>query len=241
MRLLHRILDLLLPASCCYCNEPLRDPPVPCFCGSCWADLAPLIGPACPRCGSPFPSPESLSASPDHECGSCRNDPPVFDQAVAAGLFEGQLREAIHRYKYGPLRALGRPLAGWMCGRIGLSGRIDAVMPVPLHRSRLRQRGFNQALLLARGVSERFGLALRYDELLRVRPTRPQVELAGRERSANVQGAFALRDPGVVTGLHILLVDDVLTTGATMNECSRVLKDAGAAAVTALTLARTVE
>jgi len=241
MDLFRRIVDLLLPASCTYCNGPLRGSLVPGFCPSCWADLATLRGPACPCCGRPFASPEALSASPGHECRTCRAEPPVFDQAVAAGLFEGQLREAIHRYKYTPLRALGRPLASWMAGSIVLTRQIDAVMPVPLHRSRLRQRGFNQALLLAKGVADRFNLALRYDDLVRIRPTRPQVELTGRERSTNVQGAFALRCPDAVRDLHILIIDDVLTTGSTMNECARVLKDAGAATVTAFTLARTME
>lgn len=241
MRILRRIADLLFPSACAYCGEPLRDPPVPCFCGSCWSDLAPLRGPVCLCCGRPFVSPEALASSPEHECRACRMDPPAFDQAVAAGLFEGQLREAIHRYKYGPLRSLGRPLASWMADRIRVINPVDAVMPVPLHSSRLRQRGFNQALLLAEGVSRRFGLPLRYDDLIRIRPTRPQVELSGRERSANVRGAFAMRRPGTAAGLRVLLVDDVLTTGATMNECARVLKENGASTVTVLTLARTSE
>jgi ComF family protein len=114
-------------------------------------------------------------------------------------------------------------------------------MPVPLHRTRLRSRGFNQALLLAYGISERFGVPLCYDNLARIRPTRPQVELTVRERAENVRGAFGLQRPGEVAERKVLLIDDVFTTGATMNECARVLKDAGAASVTVLTLARTLE
>jgi ComF family protein len=117
---------------------------------------------------------------------------------------------------------------------------IDMVMPVPLHRKRLRQRGFNQALLLAHRMSEQYGIPLVFDNLERVRPTRPQVELSGEERVKNVTGAFALRFPKKVEDKHILVIDDVFTTGATMNECAAVLKRAGSSQVTACTLARAV-
>jgi ComF family protein len=112
------------------------------------------------------------------------------------------------------------------------------VMPVPLHIKRLRQRGFNQSLLLAHRMSVRYEMQLSYDNLIRVRPTRPQVELRGDERIKNVEGAFALRRPDQVRGKRIILVDDVFTTGATMNECASVLKNAEASQVTAFTLAR---
>lgn len=117
---------------------------------------------------------------------------------------------------------------------------IDMIMPVPLHPKRLRQRGFNQALLLAHRISMRHDIPLVYDNLARVRPTRPQVELTGEERVKNVAGAFSLRFPEIVENKHILLIDDVFTTGATMNECAAVLKSAGAEQVTACTLARAI-
>ncbi len=163
----------------------------------------------------------------------------MFDQALSVGYFEGPLREAIHRFKYSPCRSLGKPLAAWAAKHIRPVA-VDCIMPVPLHVSRLRQRGFNQALVLASELSTGFALPLVYDNLARVRPTRPQVELSGEERVKNVTGAFALRRPGEVRDRDVLLVDDVHTTGATMNECAAVLKDAGAARVTALTIARAV-
>jgi ComF family protein len=166
--------------------------------------------------------------------------PPTFDQALSVGYFEGPLREAIHQFKYRPCRALGRPLALWMTKNICPVDGIDRIIPVPLHTSRLRQRGFNQALILAHGISKTFTLPLSYDNLKRVRPTRPQVELSAEERIKNVAGAFALRNPDELKGLDVLLIDDVFTTGATMNECARVLKDAGVSRVTALTIARAV-
>jgi ComF family protein len=237
MRILRSILDLILPVSCSYCGGPLGASGIPRFCSSCWADFSPLRGPACTRCGRPFDSPEALSHSPDHECGGCRKSPPAFDQALSIGHFEGPLREAIHQFKYRPCRALGPLLGTWMAERVGLLPGVDAIMPVPLHPKRLRRRGFNQSLLLAHRISAKHGIALSYDNLARIRPTRPQVELTGADRVKNVAGAFALHRPGAVDGRSILLIDDVFTTGATMNECAKVLAAAGAATVSALTLA----
>lgn len=235
------ILNFFLPANCAYCRSPRGGSGVPRFCRQCWSDFAPVRGRLCPRCGKPFGSPEALAHSPAHECHSCRKVQPRFDHAVAAGLFEGPLREAIHLFKYRPLRALGKPLAAWMADQVRFDALPDVAMAVPLHRSRLRQRGFNQALLLAHGISVRFGIPLDHDNLARLRPTRPQVELTGNERIENVRGAFGLRRPQEVAGRNILLLDDVFTTGATLNECAAVLKNEGAATVVAFTLARTME
>lgn len=239
--LLGAILDLLIPPSCAFCRSPINESGIPRFCSQCWSDFAAVKGGVCPRCGRPFGSPEALTHSPDHECFTCRKDPPHFDQAFAAGLFEGPLREAIHLYKYRPVRALGKPLAAWMAGQVRFDARPDLVMPVPLHRKRLRHRGFNQALLLADGITRHFDLSLCFDNLVRTRPTRPQVELTGAERAVNVKGAFSLLRPEEIEDKGILLIDDVFTTGATMNECARVLKEAGARSVVAFTLARTGE
>lgn len=241
MNLFTRIFDFIFPASCSFCRSPVKDSEIPRFCDECWSDFSPLRGPICPSCGRPFGSPETLIESPEYECLSCRKAPPHYDQALAAGLFEGPLREAIHIYKYRPLRSLGKYLSHWMAGQVRMTVPLDVAMPVPLHKKRLRLRGFNQSLLLAHGVSERFMIPLNYDNLIRSRDTRPQVELSGSERAENVRGAFSLLRPAEVCEKKILLIDDVFTTGATMNECAKVLKDAGAATVTVLTLARTTE
>jgi len=238
MSLLRRFLDLVLPSSCAYCSSPIEGSAVPFFCSTCWSDFSVLPGPFCPSCGVPFESSEALSHSPTHLCRACRQRPPRFDQALSVGYFEGSLREAIHQFKYRPCRALGKPLGAWMCANLRVLTSTDIIMPVPLHNSRLRHRGFNQALLLAQPLSMANGISLCCDNLWRIRPTRPQVELSGDDRIRNVAGAFALRRPLDVSGLSVLLVDDVFTTGATLNECADVLKNAGAASVTALTLAR---
>lgn len=236
--ILHRVLDILLPTSCSFCRSPVGGSRIPHFCISCWSDFTVLQPPLCPVCGRPFESPSALAHSPEHTCLACRQAPPHFDQALSVGLFEGALREAVHQFKYRPCRSLGKPLGGWMAARINVVAPIDAVIPVPLHRQRLRQRGFNQALLLAHALCRRAGTKLMHDNLVRVKATRPQVELSGEERRKNVSGAFVLRQPRHVNGNHVVLVDDVFTTGATLDECSRVLKEAGASQVTALTLAR---
>jgi len=238
MRFYRRILDFLLPTSCAFCNDPVGDSTIPFFCSPCWADFTPILGPVCPRCGRPFDSPEALAHSPDHTCLACRRDPPLFDQALAVGYFEGSLREAVHQFKYRPCRSLGKPLGEWMAKNVRPLTKIDLVMPVPLHGRRLKERGFNQALLLAHRMSETHRIPYSCDNLYRARPTRPQVELTGAERIRNVAGAFALRRPAEVENRSVVLIDDVFTTGATMNECASVLKQAGAAQVTAFTLAR---
>jgi ComF family protein len=240
MQLFRHILDIVFPTSCSFCSNPIGDSTIPYFCTACWADFAPIQGPVCPHCGRPFDSPESLTNSPDHVCLACRREPPRYDQALSIGYFEGSLREAVHQFKYRPCRSLGRPLGEWMAANVRMVTAIDVVMPVPLHKKRLRERGFNQALLLAHRMSEAHRLPYCCDNLYRVRPTRPQVELTGAERVRNVAGAFALRQPEEVRDRTVVLVDDVFTSGATMNECARVLKDVGAARVIAFTLARAV-
>jgi ComF family protein len=199
-----------------------------------------MTGALCPCCGKPFESAEALTYSPDHYCLGCRTIPPVFDQALSVGYFEGSLREAIHQFKYRPCRTLGKPLAQWMAGNIRTLKNIDLIIPVPLHKTRLRQRGFNQALLLAHELGSVFNLPICYDNLVRIRPTRPQIELSGQDRIKNVAAAFSLLRAEEMLGKTILLIDDVFTTGATMNECARMLKQAGADHVTALTIARAV-
>ena len=238
MNIIRLLFDILFPTSCSYCHSPIGASGIPHICATCCTDFDAIAGPVCPRCGTPFDSPEALRASPDHLCSPCRRRQPLFDQALSVGYFEGPLREAIHQFKYRPCRSLGRPLGLWMADRVRALSTIDMIMPVPLHVKRLRQRGFNQALLLAHWMSVRHGIKLVYDNLARVKPTRPQVELTGEERINNVAGAFALRSPEKIESKHILLVDDVFTTGATMNACAAVLKNDGASQVTACTLAR---
>lgn len=209
------------------------------FCAGCW-DALPLLGPAgCPVCGRPFVGlPDGLA------CAACRAAPPPYAWARAVAAYRDGMRAAILALKFGPRPAVARPLAT-LLGEAGArllpappAECVDALVPVPLHPTRAAERGFNQAELLAAPCARRWGLPLLGRALVRTRPTVPQTDLDPEARRANVAGAFAVRRPAVVAGLRLLLVDDVLTTGATVAAAARALQSGGAAAVGVLVLAR---
>lgn len=197
-----------------------------------------LFPPLCLVCGIPF-----TGAGADHPCGACLTTRPSFDAARAALLYEGHCRELVHAFKYRNKTHLRRPLA--LLSAAGLTEFVasrdpDLIVPVPLHVRRLRSRGFNQALLLGELLAREWKLPLARRALARVRWTEPQIGLPADQRRENVKGAFAVSDRTVLAGRKVLLVDDVLTTGSTAEECSRVLKRSGAAEVTVITVARAV-
>jgi ComF family protein len=167
-----------------------------------------------------------------------------FTMARALGYYEGPLQEAIHQWKYEGKVSLNRIFVEWMVEglkRYWSSDSFDLLIPVPLHRERLRVRGFNQALLLAKGLSRRTGIPYRKRILQKKNPTPPQVSLSGAEREKKVRGSFHLVGREEVQGKSVLLVDDVYTTGATVNECAKVLLSQGAARVDVFTLAHAVK
>ncbi|HZC68048.1 MAG TPA: ComF family protein [Nitrospirales bacterium] len=235
---LDRILHWVFPIDCAACGRPAMERRLPFFCRGCWETIQPIESPVCPRCGRPFDSPLSLVASPGHLCGPCREKPPAFDCALSPYRYEGVLEKAIHLFKYRRRDTLATPLADLMLVWADKLPSVSLVMPVPLHPSRLRSREFNQALLLADQIADRLDLPLSFEQLVRVRATRPQTELDRKERARNMRRAFAVREPAGLEGQRVILVDDVLTTGATVNECARVLRRAGVESVTVLTLAR---
>ena len=236
--ILDTILHWVFPVDCAACGHPAADRRLPFFCRACWESIAPFKEPLCPRCGQPFDSPLALTHSPGHQCRACREKPPRFDCALSPYPYEGVLEQAIRLFKYRRRDALARPLADLMLVWADRLPPVDLVMPVPLHPARLRAREFNQSLLLADRIARRLGLPLSFEHLERIRQTRPQTELDRKDRARNVRRAFAVRDPDGLEGRRVLLVDDVLTTGATANDCARALRRAGAASVTVLTLAR---
>ncbi|HEY7649025.1 MAG TPA: ComF family protein [Methylomirabilota bacterium] len=242
------VLDLLFPALCPVCRLPLhagrRDP----LCGACWMAIARLHAPCCARCGLPFLtfSPPDSGDLPDGRrratalCAGCAADPPPYDWARAAGVYVDPLRAALHAFKFHGARALARPLADLVIEQWGreVPADVDALVPVPLAPARERQRGFNQAGLLAERLARGLGRPVQPRWLCRARPTPPQSELGAAERWANVRNAFQAAP--AVGGRHLLVVDDVLTTGATAAECARALRAAGARAVGVVTVARVV-
>ena len=224
------VLDLVFPALCPVCQVILdadrRDP----LCGRCWCSITRLGPPGCDVCGT--------ACAPSRPCSTCTTDPPPYDYARSAAIYEGALREALHAFKFSRKRALARPLGDLALEQCAASlpEGIEAVIPVPLARERERERGFNQALLLARRIAGRLELPTRPRWLVRVRATRPQSDLSAAERRANVRGAF--RASRRVAGRHVVVVDDILTTGATLGECARALREAGAWRVGVVTVAR---
>ena len=213
------------------------------FCLSCLRGVMPLESPLCPCCGIMF----KARTGEDHLCGRCREQPPEFGMARAAFIYDHALVDVIHCYKYKGKVQLAAPLGRLLRQtyvRFWADERVDAVLPVPLHGRRLRMRGFNQAELLVRRWEDR-SLDPQLppvlpDVLRRVRATAPQAGLGRREREANIRSAFAVSRPEAIAGGHLLLVDDVITTGATAAECAAQLLKHGAARVDVLALARVI-
>ena len=235
---LPRLADLAYPPCCLACKAAVDAAGA--LCTACWVRMPFIERPFCERLGTPFP--QDLGAgliSP-----AAQADPPVFARARAVATYdEGPARQLVQRLKYADRLDLAPAMARWMA-RAGaeLMAEADCVIPTPLHRARLWTRRFNQAALLAQGVARHANLPYAPLALTRVKRTRPQVGLTREARAANVQGAFKVppTEAHRVAGARVLLVDDVLTSGATLNAAARVLLRAGAARVDVLTFARVV-
>lgn len=218
-----------LEEECLLCASASRGAPL---CPACAADLPRLSPARCPCCAAPSPRGE--------RCGRCLAHPPNFDSAQAVYRYAFPLDRLIQDYKYGHRLALGAFLGRELAGHPAIVRPPGPalVVPLPLHADRLRERGFNQALELARPLAQAWSLPLAGNVCRRIRPTRSQTELPHPARARNVRGAF-----GCTHALHgqtIVLVDDVMTTGATLSECARTLKRHGAARVTVCVVARAV-
>ena len=228
-------VDQVLPPSCLACHAPVSEAGG--LCPDCWSRINFIGRPCCARCGLPF----AIEAAQDAICGDCARVPPVFDRARAAFLYEGAGRELILAFKMADRSWLAPRLATWLQRTAApLLPEADVVVPVPLHRWRLLARRFNQAAVLARLMARQADVVMVPDLLIRTRRTATQTRLSRVERRRNVRGAFAVRRSRapLVAGRNVLLVDDVMTTGATVSACARALRKAGAARVDVATLAR---
>jgi ComF family protein len=236
LRIADAIVSVVLAPACAACDAPLEHPTQGPVCARCWTSILPLTPPLCDRCGDPLPTWRAVSV-PLERCPRCRRTPRVVDRGRAIGAYEGALRAVIHALKYEGRRSLARPLGALMRQRGGdLLEGAACVIPVPLHPSRRRHRGFNQAADLARHVGMPVVPALR-----RVRATPSQTGLPAAQRHRNVRDGFAVtRAAAPLAGATVVLIDDVSTTGATLEACARALKEHGVAEVRALTAARVV-
>ena len=219
-------IDLLFPPRCGGCRAAGS-----LWCESCRAAVKPIVPPWCEKCGEPFVT--------DRLCANCRAYPLEIEKIRSVAVFDGVLRQAIHRFKYEHLASLAEPLGDmladyWRAEQL----TADWLIPVPLHPSRERDRGYNQSELLARQLARRVNVPVRRNGLRRTRATAVQMTLNAAQRRENVAGAFECVEPGV-RGIRVVIVDDVGTTGATLDACAQAVLKAGAASVMGLTLART--
>ena len=239
----------LFPASCVLCGSPLPHLSTVPICQVCWTEFPVQSGPLCARCGDLLDAPILAGPSSSGLCRACRLAPPPFERAVAYGPYQDRMKAAIHALKYDRLHpaadGLGRMLAMAIAQLADEASSEMLVVPVPLHRSKYADRGFNQARSLAvaaldalRKSHPEWRLTLASSTLMRLRATTSQAGLTPRQRRLNVRGAFTVSNPAAVDSKHILLIDDILTTGATARAASLALTRAGAASVWVATLAR---
>jgi len=237
------LFDWLYPPRCRACRGRILGRDAEYFCEHCREHIQLVGHPLCNVCGRPFPD----ASGGDHQCGVCLERPPQFIAARAWACYPREddhpLREVVQKFKYARKVSLGRPLGRLMargCQEFLREIDPDVIVPVPLYPKRLRWRGFNQSVLLAREVSRAYGIPMDPFLLQRRHETAAQTRLAEEERRRNVRGAFKLDSDRPIRGKRFLIVDDVYTSGATVNECSRTLKQGGATEIYVLTLARAV-
>ncbi len=238
--LLNDVSDIIFPPQCLACAEIINGLAKQVFCCGCQDKINFITNNFCPICGIPF----LVSPAGSHICGNCLENRPNFLQARAVASFDAVIMDAIHKFKYGRSISTGSSLGSFMAGFSFPDfdfSMYSLLIPVPLHIKRLRDRGFNQSLLLAKEMGKKHNLPINFSLLKRSKFTLTQTGLNKAEREKNVKEAFVITDKKTVAGESIILIDDVYTTGATINECAKVLLKAGAQKVAVLTLSRVTE
>ena len=236
--LVKSLKEILYPRHCLLCREKIPlDEQKDLVCLKCLKEISPHLPPFCRKCGRGFAQENTAS----HICGECLNTRFYFERAWAVYPYKENARKLIHQFKYKNKIFLAKPLSGLMIDFIQQYhlplNHCDCLIPIPLSPAKLREREFNQAEVLAKEITGHFGIRLLRNNLKRVRDTPAQADLDKESRWKNISGAFRITNPETIKGKTILLVDDVLTTGATASEASRVLKNARASAVYVFTLA----
>lgn len=240
IEVLNDVSDIIFPPRCLGCADILHPHRGQLFCPACKEKVKFITGSLCPVCGTTF----SDSPAASHLCGNCMENKTYFSCARAVVSYETIILDAIHQFKYGNNISVGARLASFMANfsfpDVDFTG-YSLIIPVPLHIKRLRQRGFNQSLILARAIAKKWQIPVNFSLLKRHKFTETQTGLHKAERNKNIKGAFEVGDKKIIAGKNVILVDDVYTTGATINECARILTKAGAKKVAVLTLARVLQ
>lgn len=233
-----KLIELVFfPSFCRLCGELLEKPGERVICADCWGKVRAHRSPICPSCGR-----FHEAAGESHICRKCIDQRPPFCIHRSCGKYDGILKDIILLYKYRRYSILGKGLAEFALQAVGgddeLWWGVDALVPVPLHRRRRRERGFNQARIFAGELAKLKGLGLVDGALVKIRNVPPQTSLEAGDRAKNVRGAYLVKREKAVWGKVLLLADDVYTTGSTLKECSRTLLEAGAKEVRAITIAQ---
>jgi ComF family protein len=237
-KLISGLLSLLFPPHCIICKQELEYDSREYLCPKCLNDFKYLKGPFCTMCGKPLPAEKQTFAK---TCRLCQKMPPEFDCGFSVCIYDGVLKECIHRFKYQKKTFLKSTFGKMVSGFIkeNLKDKIfDCIVPVPLHPARKWERGFNQAELIAMEVRKLLDIPVKTNILKRKRWTQPQVILSKEQRRRNVKNAFYAKNDNRTK--NVILLDDVMTTGATLNECAKALKTSNIEYVCAITIARTI-
>ncbi|MCM8783731.1 MAG: ComF family protein [Candidatus Omnitrophica bacterium] len=228
-------VDLIYPFRCVICQNKINIKELGPLCFSCFYSIQWNHPPFCSVCGRSI----AVELIPENICVDCKTKKHFFNRAWSVALYEGVMRECIRKFKYerytGLVYFFGKILNDFIAKFINID-KFDYVLPIPLHPTKLREREFNQALLLAYPISKKFSKAL-LKNIYRVKFTLPQSELNAEDRLSNIKGAFKIKKPEHIRGKNILIIDDILTTGSTVDECAKLLKSNGANLIEVLTLA----
>ncbi len=234
------LISLLLPADCGVCQHPLEPSNITFVCADCWSKIKWLIDPCCSKCSRPLSS--SFKSIPTFLCAECRRQDLYFNRTFIPTLYEGVMKKLIHLLKYnkkrGIMRSLERIIRSYFDCFSSSFPSLDLVVPIPLHRKRLRERGFNQAELIAKVVAKHIQVRLSNGNLKRTKATITQTSLDREERTKNLRQAFTVKNRDEFQARDVLVVDDVYTTGTTIKEAARTLKEAGVQEVYVFALAR---
>jgi competence protein ComFC len=235
---MHRVLDLIYPRFCVLCKSKINSRSEYNICAVCAAGIKPIKVPFCLKCGSAL---DQLSQLRQNGCSKCNNKKYYFDQVLSACKYTGLIKHCIHLFKYQRKRKtanlLGDILIRFLQDNFSKEN-IDLITAVPLHKHKLQERGFNQSQIIADKLSAHLKIKNSFNNLCRIKKTVSQVSLSAQQRKLNTKGAFSCKYPAEFQNKRILIIDDIFTTGSTLNECARVLKQSGAKTVTCLTIAR---
>jgi len=236
------LLNLIFPINCRICKKPIRESEGYSICKECMKKIELIEGPLCTTCGKPLIHSDYFINHDDSLCLDCKKYNRYFDFARSIGVFNHVLRTSIHLLKYYRekklVKPLGRLLIEFICKNKLLFQKIDFIIPVPLHKEKIKERGFNQSLLLALEIGNYFNIPVKPDCLIKGKITASQVRLSKTERRFNLKKAFLVKASESLKKKNILLIDDVFTTGSTVSECSKELKNAQVNNIYVLTLAR---